>query len=140
MKLSRGFRSEKSSRQAAAAAFVLLGAVAFSPSSARAQDPDLEKGKSIYNGIGACAGCHGAAGAGDGPAGAALTPKPRSFVTGDYKYDTDGDGKIGTEADIANIIGNGAQKYGGSMFMTARPDIVEADRKALAKYILTLKK
>ena len=107
---------------------------------AKAQDPDVEKAKTIYNGIGACASCHGAAGAGDGVAGAALTPKPRSFVTGDYKYDTDGDGKPGTEADISNVILNGAQKYGGSMFMVGRPDIVEADRKALAKYILTLKK
>lgn len=107
---------------------------------AKAQDPDVEKAKTIYNGIGACGSCHGTAGAGDGVAGAALTPKPRSFVTGDYKYDTDGDGKLGTEADISNVILNGAQKYGGSMFMVGRPDIVEADRKALAKYILTMKK
>lgn len=119
------------------ASFALIGAAA---SAAFADDPDLAKGKTIYDGIGACASCHGAAGAGDGVAGAALTPKPRSFVTGDYKYDTNGDGKIGTEADIADIVANGAQKYGGSMFMVARPDITEADRKAVAKYILSLKK
>lgn len=34
-----------------------------------------------------CASCHGPAGAGDGPAGMALNPKPRNMtVSGDYKY------------------------------------------------------
>ncbi len=101
---------------------------------------DAEKGKSVYNGAGACATCHGADGKGDGPAGAALNPKPRSFVDGVFNYDTDGDGKKGTELDIVNIISNGALKYGGSMMMVARPDLPETDRKALAKYVLSLKK
>lgn len=118
---------------------LLLG-VAVVPHTARAEDPDLEKGKTIYNGLGACATCHGATGAGDGAAGAALTPKPRNFIEGQYKYDTDGDGKTGTEADISNIVMNGAIKYGGSMMMVARPDLAEADRKAVAKYVLSLKK
>lgn len=103
-------------------------------------DPDIEKGKVIYNGVGGCTACHGALGAGDGAAAAALTPKPASFQTGVFKYDTDGDGKTGTINDIANIVGYGAQKYGGSMMMVARADIPEADRKALAKYVLSLKK
>jgi len=101
---------------------------------------DLAKGKSIYSGIGACATCHGEKGLGDGVAAAALNPKPRSFASGEYKYDTDKDGKKGTEKDIYNIITNGAAKYGGSALMAARADIPEADRKALAKYVLSLKK
>lgn len=101
---------------------------------------DLARGKELFNGTGACATCHGPLGAGDGPAAAALNPKPANMADGKFKYDTDGDGKTGTEADIANIIGNGAAKYGGNMMMTARPDIPEADRKALAKYVLSLKK
>lgn len=127
------------SKLAVTASLAVAVAVAF-PAGARAQDPDVAKGKTIYDGIGACSSCHGATGGGDGVAGGALTPKPRNFQAGDYKYDTDGDGKMGTEADIANIIANGAQKYGGSMFMVGRPDIAEADRKAVAKYLLTLKK
>lgn len=119
----------------------LCGAlIVAAPSAARAQDPDIAKGKTVYDGIGACSTCHGAGGAGDGVAGATLNPKPRSFVEGQYKYDTDGDGKIGTEADIANIVQNGAVKYGGSAMMVARPDLAEADRKAVAKYVLSLKK
>lgn len=103
-------------------------------------DADLEKGKAVYNGAGACFSCHGATGLGDGAAAAALNPKPRSFVEGVFKYDTDGDGKPGTEADVFNIVTNGAQKYGGNMMMVGRPDLPEADRKALVKYVLSLKK
>ncbi len=108
--------------------------------SASAQDPAVEKGKAVYNGIGACASCHGPEGKGDGVAAAALMPKPRSFASGDFVYDTDGDGKKGSEADLLNIITNGAQKYNGSPLMVGRPDIPEEDRKALVKFIESLKK
>ncbi len=101
---------------------------------------DIEQGKSVFNGNGACFSCHGATGAGDGAAAAALNPKPKNFTIGDFAYDTDGDGKKGTETDIFNIITNGAQKYGGNMMMVGRPDLPEADRKALAKFVLSLKK
>lgn len=101
---------------------------------------DLQQGKMIYDGAGACASCHGATGAGDGVAAAALDPKPRNFSTGEYKFDTDNDGKKGTENDIFNVVTKGATAFGGSPLMVARPDISEADRKALSKYVLSLKK
>lgn len=103
-------------------------------------DAEIERGKAVYNGAGACASCHGMGGLGDGAAAAALPVKPVSFVEGVYHYDTDNDGKKGTETDIFNVITNGAQKYGGNMMMVARGDLPEADRKALAKYVLSLKK
>ncbi len=102
-------------------------------------DADIEKGKAVYNGVGACAACHGATGKGDGPAGAALNPKARDLTAGDYMFDTDGDGAKGTETDLFNIVTNGAAKYGGSPLMAGRADIPEADRKALVKYVLSLK-
>ena len=101
---------------------------------------DLAKGKAVYDGAGACFSCHGAMGLGDGAAAAALNPKPRSFATGDFNFDTDGDGKKGTETDLFNIITHGAVKYGGSPMMAGRPDLSEADRKAVVKYVLSLKK
>lgn len=39
---------------------------------------DAAKGKEIYAKF--CASCHGATGKGDGPAAAALNPKPRNFA------------------------------------------------------------
>jgi len=107
---------------------------------ASADQAELDKGKAVYNGIGACASCHGPLGAGDGVAAAALNPKPRSFVAGTFSYDTDADGKTGTQKDLENIIEFGAAKYKGSMLMAGRPDIAAADRTALAKYVLSLKK
>lgn len=46
-----------------------------------------EKGKALF--AANCASCHGDAGKGDGPAGAALDPKPRNFTNkAEYKYGT----------------------------------------------------
>ena len=117
---------------------LVIGAVLLSTNTMA--DADIEKGKAVFNGMGACSSCHGPNGAGDGPAAASLPVKPANFITGNFKYDTDGDGKMGTETDVFNIITNGAQKYGGNMMMVARGDLPEADRKALAKYVVSLKK
>lgn len=112
----------------------------FSVSDSAFANPDLEKGKAIYNGIGACMSCHGVEGAGDGPASAALNPKPASFKEGNFRIDATGDGKPGTREDLLKVITDGAHKHGGSMMMVGRPDISEADRNALVDYVLSLKK
>lgn len=123
------------------ASFLMLAMAAMlSTAGTAAADDAAAKGKEVYNGKGACAGCHGAEGKGDGPAGAALNPKPRDLSTGAFALDTDGDGKKGTEADLLNVITNGAAKYGGSMFMVGRPDLSPDERTAVAKYVMTLKK
>lgn len=98
----------------------------------------IARGKEVYNGIGACASCHGEKGKGDGLAAAALNPKPRSFADGEFLYDTDGDGKAGTDADLMNILQHGAAKYGGSPLMVGRPDISKEDHRALIAYIRSL--
>lgn len=45
---------------------------------APSQAPDLAQARTLY--AAQCASCHGDAGAGDGPAAAALTPKPANFT------------------------------------------------------------
>jgi high-affinity iron transporter len=49
---------------------------------APAHGADATKGKGIYDGR--CAFCHGISGKGDGPAGAALDPKPTNFGNADF--------------------------------------------------------
>lgn len=101
---------------------------------------DSAAGKVVYDGKGACASCHGPAGAGDGIAAAALTPKPTNFVTGSYRLDTNGDGQLGTDADIANVIKHGAAQYGGNVSMPGRADFSEEEVSDLVAYLHTMKK
>ncbi len=101
---------------------------------------DAAAGKAVYAGKGGCASCHGATGAGDGPAAAALNPKPANFAGGAFRLDTDGDGKAGSDADLANVIKNGAAKYGGNVAMPARADFSDAEIANLIAYIRSLKK
>jgi hypothetical protein len=67
---------------------------------------DVAAGKASYT-IN-CFACHGDTGKGDGPVGVALQPPPRDFSKGDFVFDTDGDGEKGTDADLTNVIRNGA--------------------------------
>ena len=106
---------------------------------ARADDAQLAKGKEIFMGKGACMACHGVEGKGDGAAAAALNPKPRSFVVGEFMFDADGDGAKGTAQDLTLIINKGAAAFGGSMFMAARPDLVGDELAALIAYVQSLK-
>ncbi len=57
-----------------------------------------------------CAGCHGAHGQGDGSAGVALTPKPRSFADGAWQATVN-------DERIAKVIANGGVSVGLSPMM-----------------------
>jgi mono/diheme cytochrome c family protein len=76
---------------------------------------DAAKGKAIFTAN--CASCHGESGKGDGPVGAALTPKPRDFTQAQFKLDSLKDGKPGSDAALALVIKNGGAAYGGSPLM-----------------------
>ncbi len=95
---------------------LMLAALAL-PSSALAAD--VAAGKAKFNEL--CVSCHGESGKGDGPTGKALAaagqPAPRDFSTGDFKFDTDKDGKAGTDADLKNVIAKGAMAFGGNAMM-----------------------
>lgn len=91
-----------------------------------------------------CVSCHGAGGKGDGPTGMALAaagqPAPRDFTVGDFKLDTDKDGKAGTDADLKNVITKGALVYGGSAMMAPVLGLSDADLDNLVAFIRSLKK
>lgn len=99
---------------------------------------DAAKGKTLYETN--CASCHGATGKGDGPVGAALPePKPRDFTAGAFKLDTDKDGKTGTDADLTNVIKNGAAAYGGNAMMAPWGQLPDADVADIIVYVRTFK-
>jgi len=87
-----------------------------------------------------CNSCHGMAGAGDGPLAAVLNPPPRNFVVGDFKFDANGDGTPGTDADLLLVIKNGAQKYGGNPMMAPNPTLSDDQIKLLISFVRSVKK
>ena len=70
---------------------------------------DPAAGEVIFNAN--CASCHGVSGKGDGPVGLALTPRPRDFTVGEFKFDADGSGAPGEDSDIILVVQNGAMKF-----------------------------
>ena len=98
---------------------------------------DADAGKVIFDTN--CMTCHGPVGKGDGPLSAALNPKPRDLSTGQFKFDTDGDGTAGGDKDLENVIKQGAMAFGGSPLMAPWPALSEADVANLVAYIRTLK-
>lgn len=109
----------------------------------------IAKGKELYNTN--CASCHGAAGKGDGPAGAALNPKARNFsatdgwtngreFTGMWKTLQEGIAKNGMAAyDVIPADQRvGLIYYIRNNFMTDPPTVTDAQVKELDdKYQLT---
>ena len=82
-----------------------------------------------------CAVCHGAEGRGDGPAAPLLTPPPRDFTTGVYKFRSTPAGTLPTESDVLRTITRGLS----GTSMPPFGDLIEdADRRALARHVLSL--
>jgi mono/diheme cytochrome c family protein len=113
---------------------LLTLAVAVGPHSASAGD--AAAGKALYDGM--CASCHGAAGKGDGPAAAALTPAPRDLSSGAFKFDADKDGATGGDADLRLVMQKGAAEFGGSPMMTPWP-LSDADADNVVAFLRSLK-
>ncbi|MCP3986624.1 MAG: cytochrome c, partial [bacterium] len=98
---------------------------------------DADAGKANYDAL--CSTCHGPSGKGDGPAGAALTPPPRDFSVGEFKYDSDKNGTAGEDTDLKLVIQNGAAAYGGNPVMAPWGFLTEADIDNVIAYIRTMK-
>lgn len=100
--------------------------------SAKVKAADAAKGAQVFQQF--CVSCHGPTGLGDGPVGKTLNPPPRNFQEGKFKY---GD----TPMDHFNVITNGAASKGGSPLMAPWGAVIpEADRWALVKHVMSLKK
>jgi DMSO reductase family type II enzyme heme b subunit len=80
------------------------GGAALGPRPAVAQPADAARGKAVYEKR--CAGCHGQAGKGDGPAAELLLPRPRDFTAGKYKIRTLG-GPLASDQDLLRMVTEG---------------------------------
>ena len=123
-------------RSGSRVALALAASLAFAPAAAQAAG-DPAAGKTTYMQF--CVTCHGESGKGDGPVGKALTPPPRDFTKAEFKFDTDKDGKTGTDADLKNVITKGAGAFGGNQLMAPWGHLPASDIDNLIAYIRTLK-
>lgn len=98
---------------------------------------DVAAGQALYRA--ACQSCHGEEGKGDGPASADMPLNPRDFGTGQFKFDTDADGSW-SDADLKNVIRNGAAVYGGSPLMAPWLDLPDSDLDNLIAFIRSLER
>ncbi|MCB1160088.1 MAG: cytochrome c [Leptospiraceae bacterium] len=99
------------------------------PSNEGGLSADEKKGQELFSQN--CASCHGEKGLGDGPAAAALNPKPRKFNAPASEWKNGN-----TEDKILKTLNEGIS---GSP-MVAYKHLGDENLKALAKYILFLSK
>jgi mono/diheme cytochrome c family protein len=91
---------------------------------------DPKAGEVVYKAK--CVACHGAAGAGDGPAGKVLNPKARDW--------TKGEGLDLTDQQLFDSIKKGGEAVGRAKTMIAFPSLSDAEVWNVVAYIRTLKK
>lgn len=102
------------------------------PNAAPAQDNKAVATEIFAN---RCTPCHGAGGAGDGPASQSLTPRPANFTSAEWQA------KV-TDEHIEKIIVYGGQAVGKAAAMPPNPDLdaKPAVVAALRAHIRSLKK
>lgn len=111
---------------------LLLAAIAGSLVAMPALAADAAAGKAKYDAL--CASCHGAAGKGDGPAGASLNPKPRNFTDKAWQAKTSDD-------QIKKVIKGGGPAAGLSPLMPPMgAGLNDADMANVVAYIRSLGK
>jgi cytochrome c oxidase cbb3-type subunit 2 len=91
----------------------------------------LALGRQVYQSR--CIGCHGPKGDGNGAAATFLSPKPRDFTVGVFKFRTTPSGSLPTDGDLYRTITRGVR-------WTAMPtwhELSDKERMAVAGYIKT---
>lgn len=97
------------------------------------EDSDLPLGAMVYTRR--CAGCHGAAGRGDGPAAALLSDPPRDWSFGRFKYTSTPYGAKPTRDDLKQSIRRGL----GDLPMPSFGHVLDSQElDAVADYVASL--
>lgn len=95
-----------------------------------AEAADPENGKKLFTQF--CASCHGTSGKGDGPAAAALNPKPRDFTDKALMSQK-------TDERLFSVIKNGGAANGLSPLMAPWGSVLKDDQiRDVISYIRTL--
>ena len=100
--------------------FLLFGVMTLSAATGCGKKPGIDvmaatpEAREIYNQR--CVTCHGANGMGDGPAGVALTPRPRNFTDQSWQSTV-------TDENINKVIVSGGVAIGKSPTMPPNPDL-----------------
>jgi mono/diheme cytochrome c family protein len=92
----------------------------------------LRRGAAIYRAR--CAGCHGVSGDGDGEAASFLSPRPRDYRRGIYKFTSTPYGMKPTRSDLVRTIRRGAK----GTSMPAFPWMSEEELNDLIDYVILL--
>jgi cytochrome c oxidase cbb3-type subunit 2 len=91
----------------------------------------LDRGRQVYTQR--CIGCHGPNGDGNGPAATFLSPRPRDFTLGVFKFRTTPSGSLPTDGDLFRTVTRGVR-------WTAMPpwhELPDKDRFAAITFIKT---
>jgi mono/diheme cytochrome c family protein len=115
-------------RVALSLGLLLAAAVNVAHATEGARDARL-RGREVFDTY--CAGCHGVAGDGKGPAAQMLIVKPRDFTSGVFKFRSTPNGALPTDADLLRTITNGVNR-------TSMPEwslLPERERIALVAYV-----
>lgn len=118
-------------RAALAAALALVPLLAACEASDAGAAAELAAGRTLFATNG-CAPCHGVDGRGDGPLARTLLPRPRDFRQADAF-------KNGSGIDeVARTLATGLTRDGGQM--QSYGHLSERERRALARYVISLRK
>jgi cytochrome c oxidase cbb3-type subunit 2 len=91
-----------------------------------------ELGRAVYRAR--CIGCHGPKGDGNGPAATFLTPRPRDFTLGVFKFRTTPSGSLPTDGDLFRTVTRGVR----GTAMPSWHELPGEERLAVVAYIKTL--
>ena len=94
---------------------------------------DTTAGKVVYTKW--CAGCHGEAGAGDGPAARYMLPRPRDFTGAVYQVRSTGSGELPTDADVLRAVDQGLP---GTAMPGWKTRLSDRERRNVVAYLKTL--
>ncbi len=95
-----------------------------------APDPDLERGEQVY--LENCAACHGEGGEGGGVCAPFMSPQPRDFTSGLFRFKTTAEEQMPTDQDLFRTVSAGLHGTGMPPWQFL---LSEEDRWAVVHYI-----